>query len=102
MSAFDYLLVGVKANKLAFFGNVQTLRVAPLEASQARLNPVPEDVSHGHQFDVGRGLEGITGGPGAAASATHHADLDGVAAGRMNRRSKSQVRCHRSTDPSQS
>ena len=65
-------------------GDVHLVRVLALEVLQRVAAPGLEDVADGDELDVRVGLEGVGGGPAAAAAAADEGDLERVAAGRVD------------------
>ena len=74
--AVDHLLVAVEAHEAVVVVHRHLLGMGLFEVIAGGLEVVGEDVTHGHQFHVGAGLEALVGGPGAASAAADHADLD--------------------------
>ncbi len=90
----NHLLIGVEADELlvAWHRDLFGEPSLALQLPQARLEPIAERVTHGHQADVGIRLEGIGGCPGAAPPAANQADAQRVRAGRVDKRHLCQCR----------
>src|SRR5207253_2975755 len=97
----NHLLIGVKADKAALFGNIHAIakRLDLLVLHElvclaaAVLQPVLEDVAQRNNLNIRSGVQHIIDGPGTAAAAADQADLDHIAAGRVDIAQHAQVGC---------
>ena len=83
--AVHRLLVSVEPDELAVLGHIHQLGVLPFQSVVTALEPVIEDVGHGHE--LGRTIfdrQRVIGGATAAATAANQGDLDGVVPRRVN------------------
>ena len=77
----DGLFVGIEADKLMFFGNLDAVRVLLFQVPQAPLQMVFKHIRHGHEFDPAGGAERLIGRARTATAAANERDSQSVAPG---------------------
>ncbi len=83
-AALDHLLVGVETDERVRVVHHELVGVHLLQLRPGSLDPLGEDVGHGHQAHVLAGVHGVGGRSAAPAAAADQPDLDHVAAGGMD------------------
>ncbi len=85
--AIHRLFVGVKADEAAILGHVHLVAAVFLDLFVAVVQPIGEDVRHGHQFDGAllAGGQSVLRGAGATAAGADEGDPDFIAFGGVTR-----------------